>query len=115
MTALAKFGFGNLWELFLSDDPSLVEIFKRKDMFGMVEYCIYFLYYLHFLSELFNNISTVKTLDQILEPVKLLLDEEDGGTSSYKIRFNESQLYPIPYFPGHKFEIDLRPYSNKFK
>ena len=57
----------------------------------------------------------MKTLDQILEPVKLLLDEEDGGTSSYKIRFDESQLYPIPYFPGHKFEIDLRPYSNKFK
>ena len=57
----------------------------------------------------------MKTLDQILEPVKLLLDEEDGGTSSYKIRFDESQLYPIPYFPGHKFEIDLRPYSSKFK
>ena len=67
------------------------------------------------LSELFKNISTVKTLDQILEPVNILLDEEDGGTSSYQIRFDESQLYPIPYFPGHKFEIDLRPYSNKFK
>ena len=74
-----------------------------------------FIYQQFVLSELFKNISTVKTLDQILEPVNILLDEEDGGTSSYQIRFDESQLYPIPYFPGHKFEIDLRPYSNKFK
>ena len=37
LTILAKLGFGNLWELFLSDDPSLVEIFKRKDMFGIFE------------------------------------------------------------------------------
>ena len=56
LTALAKFGFGNLWELFLSDDPSLVEIFKRKDMFGMVNldtaftFFIIYIFYQNYLT-----------------------------------------------------------------
>ena len=111
MTQLKLEGFEGIWDFFFSSIDA-VEIFKNENITGEIKYS-FSIYINSILSydislELFQRISTIRRLDQIVEHMFLLVD---GKEPMY---LPAPQIYPVAYFPSYKFEVDLKNYSEYY-